>query len=464
MRKYFLKINTLLLITYFSMLMSYGQSPKNPINILRYNDAFGSLKNDSSKTGFEKLKYISFGNNANVSFGGEVREQFQYFNNNNFGDVPPTFKQVSAGQLWHRIMAHSNIEIGKNVRFFIQLNNTLRLFNPNPLTPEIDENQLSLHQAFVDVRINKNWSVRAGRQEMSYGNNRILTFREGPNTRLTFDAVVVKYANSKQKIDVLVVSPVVSKQKSFDDVSLKEYVFGVYATENIIPKKLLLDYYTLNFLSKTRQYNFIGGNENRQSFGFRIFSQNPKLNYELESTYQSGTFNELKISAYAFSGDVNYKLVQKNNFTVGVAGNYISGDKNKVDKQLNTYNLIFSKPSYGLAAPIGSSNIVNLNPYLRMNPVPKLAVYAGVFFMQRQSNQDGTYSPGMAQLRPNPKALFLTTTKGIGTQYALEMSLQANNHLSFALDFALFQAGNYVKATGKGQDIGYFSIKSGYKF
>jgi hypothetical protein len=285
-----------------------------------------------------------------------------------------------------------------------------------------------------------------------------------PNTRLTFDAVILKYANQKRKIDFLAVTPVVSNPNVFDDESFKQKVMGVYGTEYFVPKKLLMDYYFLNFTSDSRKYNFVGGKENRQSIGLRFFSQNPTFNYELESTYQFGKFNDSKIMAYGFSSDVNYKLDTKTNLMIGLGANYFTGDKSKSDKILNTYNLIFSKPSYGLAAPIGSSNIVNINPYIRVNPTKKLSVYAGVYLLNRQSNQDGTYSPGMAQVRPTPPTLFISTKKDIGTQYALETGYNVNKHLFFAVDLAYLKAGSYVKETGKGKNITYASFKGAFKF
>lgn len=66
-------------------LLGFGQ-----IQYLRYNDDFSFLKSDSiHKSGFEKLKYIPLRNDVNISFGGELREQLQRYDNINFGDVPP---------------------------------------------------------------------------------------------------------------------------------------------------------------------------------------------------------------------------------------------------------------------------------------------------------------------------------------------------------------------------------------
>ena len=443
---------------------SFCFSQNNPISNLRYNDDFSYLKTDTVKKGLNSLKYIKLSKTATISFGGEIREQFQYFDNLNFGDIPPTSKETSVGQLWHRIMAHSNLEIGSNFRAFVQLNSTLRFFNPDPIAPEIDENQLSLHQAFIEYHFDKNWKIRAGRQEIGYGSNRVITFREGPNTRLTFDAAIVKYHSSKRNIDFLAITPVISNQYVFDDTSFKTFVYGVYGTEFVIDKKLLIDYYVLHFSSDTRRYNYVAGSEERQSFGFRIFSQNKKFNYELESSYQIGTFNNQKIGAYNISSDINYKIHGSSQCVVGAVFNYISGDQDRNDNRLNTFNQFFAKPSFGLAAPIGSTNIVNLNPYLRIAPIKKLSIYAGVYLMQRQSTEDGTYTPGSGQIRPNRNALFNTDKRVIGTQYALETGYQLNNHLFFAIDSAYFVAGDYVKATGNGLDITYLAFKTAFKF
>lgn len=440
-------------------------SAQSQINLERYNDNFGYLKNDTiPKRGLDKLKYIPLFKNSTISFGGEIREQYQYYDHPNFGDVPPTFSRLFTEQLWHRVMAHANIELGSRARVFVQFESTFRFFNPNPLTPEIDENQISLHQAFIDYQFSKNWMVRLGTQEVFYGSHRLFTFREGPNNRLAFDAAIVKYHSEKIKIDAFVVTPVIAKQGNFDDESSDDEIVGVYGTENIIPRKLLLDYYFVNFHSDRRRYNYVSGTETRQIYGFRIFSNNAKFNYELEATQQSGKWNELNISAYGAAADVNYKLSKKKSFIIGIGGNYMSGDKDPNDSQLNTYNTMFSKPPYGLTAPIGSSNLIDVNPYFKINPTKKLNVFVSSYWMWRQSNKDGTYSPNAIEVRPKPSLLAASHKKEIGNLLALESNYFVDRHWTLGLDASYFLAGDYVKETGKGKDITYLSGRASFKF
>lgn len=438
-------------------------SANSQIQFLRYNDNFSYLKSDSiRRTILQKIKYIPISENVNVSFGGEIREQLQYHRNINFGDVPPLYPKSSTWQLWHRLMVHANIEVGTKSRLFTQLGSTCRFINPNPLTPEIEQNKLNLHQAFIDYHFSKKWMTRIGRQEMSYGSHRLITFREGPNTRLTFNAAVLKYNNRNRAVDVFAISPVISHKGVFDDHSFKDLAIGIYANETLV-KTLSIDFYFLHFHSKRRQYNFISATENREVIGFRLFSKSPKTNYEVEANYQFGKFNHLLINAYGISADIHHQILPSYNMILGISGNYLTGDKSKTDNQLNTYNLLYSKPQYGLTAPIGATNIMSINPYVKLSPVKKASIYAGTHFMWRQTKADGIYTPGAIQIRPMQNMNTNADARHIGALFIVETNYVMNNHLSFAVDVSRFFAGNYVKLTGQGRDISYVSFKSTFR-
>lgn len=453
-------------IVYLSVLVFtavvFTSAAQNKISWMRYDDDFTLLKNDSVKKGLDKLKYISLENHNYISFGGELRDQLQYYDNLNFGDVPATYSKTDIFQHLRRVMIHTDIEFGNHFRFFMQLNHTSRDFNGNPLVPEIDENQLSLHQAFGELKFTK-WNFRLGFQEMFYGNHRLITFREGPNTRQAFDGLVVKRKFNNGSLDFFAVSKVLSKQYVFDDESMHDGLLGIYGTQFYANHALGLDYYFVNFQSRDRMYNYQAGYENRQTCGIRLFSNLKSVNFEFEGGYQTGKFNDLTIDAYNVLADVNVTVLPTKKGIIGFAANIASGDKDSTDNKLNTYNLLYAKPAYGLVAPIGASNMVSLSPYIKINPAQKLNVLAQVFFLSRNSNQDGTYSPGMIQNRPVPNALFASDKKTLGQLYMLETNYQQNKYCSLAFDASYFKAGSYPQATGNGNDILYLSLKSTFK-
>ncbi|WP_162128444.1 alginate export family protein [Flavobacterium phycosphaerae] len=458
MTKYIIYLATLI-----ASLIAYNSGAQNKISWVRYDDDFTVLRKDSLKKGLDQLKYIPLGKNHFISFGGEWREQVQHYNHLNFGDVPPTYSDATISQLWHRLMIHTDIELGSHFRFFMQLSNTARFFNDNPMVPEIEENQLSLHQAFGELKFN-NWNFRLGHQELFYGNHRLITFREGPNTRQAFDGLLVKRKFKNGSLDFFAVSKVISKQYVFDDESMHDGLLGIYGTQFYANRKLGLDYFLVNFQSRDQKYNYQSGYENRQTCGIRLFSNLKIVNFELEGAYQTGKFNDLTIEAYSVLADVNITVLPAKKGIIGLAVSLASGDKDSTDGKLNTYNLLYAKPAYGLVAPIGATNMVSLSPYVKINPVQKLNVLAQVFFMGRNSNQDGTYSPGMVQNRPKPNALFITNKKTLGQLYVLETNYQQTKNVSFALDASYFDIGSYPKATGVGKDILYLSFKSAFRF
>jgi len=442
-------------------------SAQNNINWVRYEDNFTDLKKDTVKKGLDKLKYIQLSKNINISFGGEIREQFQYYENQNFGDVPLTVSNPNTVQILHRSMAHVNLELGRKLRLFTQIGSTFRFGNEDPLVAQIEENKLNIHQAFIDYKFHNKWLARVGRQEVFYGNHRLFTFREGPNNRLSFDAAKVVYQSKKRKYDMFIMTPVIAKEGVLDDSSFKDIVIGLHSTEKIITDYLIMDSYTLIFNTDNRSYNYQKGHERRETSGIRLYSSNHNFNYEIEGNYQKGKFNDLKIEAYSLSTDVNYLLNAKHNIMLGISTNYMTGDKSPNDDKLNTYNSMFSKPPFGLVAPIGLSNIVNINPYIKMNPTVKSNVYMGVYWLKRQSNQDGTYAPGAGgaiETRPIPTLLYSSTSKDIGTLFVLESNYFLNKNLSFGYDASYLTAGNYPKETGSGRNILYLSFKSIFKF
>lgn len=450
-------------LTIAFVLMVSSVCAQSGISLVRYNDNFLQLKNDSLKKGLGHLKYISFSKQNYISFGGELREQFQLFKNMNFGDAPPVYTALNPSQLNHRLMFHANIELGNHFRFFVQFNNTLRFFNPNPAVAEIDENQLSLHQAFAELKLRR-WNLRLGRQEVFYGNHRLITVREGPNTRQTFDGIVIKRTGKSGTIDFFALAKVMSEKSVFDDQGFREGLIGLYGTRFFNNIRLGLDYYAVNFQSRLRKYNYQAGYENRQTYGLRLFSSRKTINFELEGAYQSGKFGKLKVGAFSIVADVNVTVSSSKKAMIGITATAASGDKSSADHKLNTYNLLFAKPAYGLAIPMGSTNILGLSPYLKINPVQKLNLLAQVFFLSRYSDQDGTYSPSMIENRPKPEMVFMSEEKFLGVFYVLETNYQHTEQLSFSFDASYFKAGNYPRETGKGKNLTYLSFKATFRF
>src|SRR5580700_9201013 len=204
-------------------------APGRTYNLLRENDDWSFLADPSQRSDFwDPIKYVSLAcDGCYVSFGGEIREAFEQVGNDNWGKQP-----YMNAFLLQRYMLHSDWHLGKNFRIFVQLKSGVEDFRAGDARP-IDEKRLDLETAFLEVgnTHKKNWAVlRIGRQELNYGSGRLVSVREGPNVRQSFDGVKIRSKAGAWNIDAWAVRPDLDKPGFFDNAPDHTTAFwGVYA-------------------------------------------------------------------------------------------------------------------------------------------------------------------------------------------------------------------------------------------
>ncbi|MFM7020934.1 MAG: alginate export family protein [Aquirufa sp.] len=429
---------------------------------LRFEDDFSYLKSDTTQKSWdERLKFMPLGNALNVSIGGEWREQYQNYTNANFGQFPASFTEESPHQWMHRMMLHADFRLRNSARIFVQLNNTTRSLNPNPITSQLDENKLAVHQWFLESNLSKHWLLRAGRQEMMFGQERFVATKEGPNTRQSFLGLTAEGKYPGYKLDAFYVKPVRMNVGVFDDGLMDEEFGGIYAVKTDKKRQLNVDAYYFYFESTQREYVFKKGLEQRHTAGLRVYSPLRKLNYDVELSHQWGRFNALDISAWMLVWDFNIEA--KKHFYVGFSGNYVPGDESATDQSLNTFNTLFARPPFGQTVALNITNTLNLSPYLRYQAGSKWLATARASLVSRTSEADGIFTPNMSPLRPL-KVNSSSTEMGICDIYALDINYVPTKHYFFQAELGFCQAGSYLKDSGPGKDVVYFAIRNAIKF
>jgi len=455
----FRKIYLFFCLGIFLLYSSHAQT----IAKLRFDDDFSYLKADSLKSSWkEKIKNVSLGSNFQLSLGGEWREQYQSYEHLNFGEVPSDFVTDSPHQLMHRIMFHTNLAYKNNFRLFAQLNNTVRFLNPNPITSQIDENLLSTHQLFMEYKFKNHWVFRVGQQELAYSSERFVASREGPNTRLTFQAATLKYISPRNKLDFFTSKPMKMNTGVFDDVPASESLYGIYYTHNSSKSRFNLDLFYFNSESNLRQYMFKKGNEYRHTFGTRLYSSLGPWNYDVELAKQVGAFDQLSISSYMAVWDFNVSPAKY--FYLGFSGNYVPGDKSKSDSELNTFNTLYAKPPFGQTVALNITNTINLSPYFRYQHTNKWLATLRSSFVTRESLVDGIFTPNMTPLRPVLGKNKDSNARRVGNIFALDVNFFPTKNISLQFELGYCLAGNYMSDTGNGRDVMYFALKNAFKF
>lgn len=442
--------------------------PRPGFKPLRYEEDWSSLKNEANRTDYaDALKYISLGReNFYLSIGGTARLYYENYRNENFGSVP-TDKN---GWLLQRYMLYADWHLGKRVRVFSELKSGIinnRLGGARPP----DKDLLDVHQLFVDYQftLGKRKSLivlRFGRQEFSFGSGRLLTFREGPNVRQSFDAARVSAKIDKWTLDAFVSKPVETGGGFFDDAPThNQTLWSVYAVRPapLLSKKGAIDVYYFGLDRKRARFNQGFGREIRHSVGTRIWNAGESLDYNFEFVYQFGTFGRKgRINAWTAASDTGYTL--KNlRFTprFGFKASITSGDRDAGSANLQTFNALYPKGGYfGQLAAVGPYNHTNIDPSINLRLTKKVEIVGDYLAFWRTSTRDGVYGvPGNLLKSGN-----LSRKRFVGQVINSELRIQADKHTSFNFVFARFFAGGFLRDVPPAKNINYLAAWVAYKF
>ena len=397
-----------------------------------------------------------------LSFGGEIREQAEYYDYPSWGAQTP-----HNGYLLQRYMLHADLRLGSRVRFFGQFKSGIERGRKGGARP-IDVDKFDLHQAFIDVvmwrKDKESLSLRAGRQEMAYGASRLVSFREGPNVRQSFDGVRATLQKSDWKIDAFVVKPVETNRGYFDDAWENGRTFwGIYAVRplKIIPKAHV-DLYYFGLDRKASRFQQGTGREQRQTVGARVWGANKNWDHDNEFVLQFGKFGARDIRAWEFSTNNGYTFVSALfHPRIGIGTGVASGDRNPNDRKVNTFNALFPTGSYfGKADLVGPYNVIAVRPSIEFTLRENIKFTPDYEFFWRESAKDGIYGLSGNLIRSSG----ISGARYIGSHLNLDFEWKVNRNLTFNAVYLHFFSGRFLRETGAARDVNFGSAWLTYKF
>jgi hypothetical protein len=425
---------------------------------LRYDEDYSVLKNDTLKTYYYRAKFspLNKSRRTYVSFGGDVRFQYLYSKNEDWGSVP----EDKDGSVLSRFLAHADFHAGEYFRSYIELQSSMANGTEDP-PPPVLQNELDLHQAFADIdhplRKQRHLILRVGRQEMLYGTQRLVSVKEGLNNRQSFDAVKLMYGDTTMRVDAFFSEPVRPVYGIFNDKVNKHAKFwGSYVVVNDIPILQNVDLYYLGLSKSESMFDDGTGKELRHSVGTRIWMNSARWYYDFEGLYQWGKFGPGRISAWTVSSNSTYIFrALKRNPQINLKAEIISGDKNYQDEKLNTFNPLFPRGAYfGLASLIGPSNLVDLHPAFIIDVSDAFLYEVDYDAFWRFSVHDGVYGPSALLLYSGKTSEH----KFIGSQLATYFIYNPNRFFNLQVELTWFKAGQYLKDVGPGKNILFTAV------
>jgi len=411
----------------------------------------------------DKVKYIPLRNEEGwyVSLGGDVRERYELLDHPLWGQG----QTDTNGYLMQRYLLHADIRLGPRVRVFSQFKSGLingRNGGPRPT----DEDKAEFHQVFVDLGIGgKNLlSFRAGRQELSFGTSRLVSIREQPNVRQSFDGLRATLNLHRWRIDGFVTKPVETNPGAFDDSPDHTRTFwGLYAVR---PWRVLpgghVDLYYLGIDRKNARFDQVSARETRHSVGTRLWGRREAWDYNYEIVYQWGSFGNAGIRAWTVASDDGFTVSHvRFRPRLGLKADVTSGDRDSTNPSLQTFNALFPKGAYfGEIALIGPANHVDLQPSIDLRLTKRWTLSPEAGFFWRQSIHDGIYGPAINLLR----SAGSSKSRIIGSQLAAQAEWEIDRHFSWTGNYTHFFAGHFLRDTGPSEDVNFFTTWLYYRF
>jgi alginate export protein len=444
--------------------------PSGPIYSLpRYNDDFTYLREQRCHGDFwDRIKYIPIDRGADwyLSLGGEIRELYERFHNPLWGQQP----QSADGYALQRYMLHADLHLGEDLRIYGELMGDLENGRAGGPRPQIDRDPLDLAELFLDLTIRPLGpdypiTIRAGRQWLIYGSQRLISNRYGPNVPLAFDGVrTILYAKPWQ-IDAFLVKPVETNTGVFDDKSqLSSTFWGIYAVRPLpIIDGLNIDLYYLGLHRKHAAFAQEEGIEDRETFGTRLWGNRGSWDYNNELIGQTGKFHSGYILAWSVATDTGYTAASPPfRPRIAVRAGIASGDRDDKGPNLQTFNPLFPIGFYFSQAILnGPLNVASLQPNATFHLFEGATFNATWAWFWRQSVSDGMYGLASNLLKP----VGTTRDRYEGNQANITFDWQLDNHTLFQVNYLHFFVGGYLRDTPPaGKDVDFVTTSVTYQF
>lgn len=446
--------------------MSPAEKTPPELTPLRYVEDYAYLADPAKRMGewWEPFKYVPLGSpDAYLTTGADLRVKYEGYDNNLWGSAP----EPDDAYVWARALTYADLHVGRHLRGFVQLGAIFSAgVEPEP-TPR-DESGFDLVQGFAEVRGQVGQAevaLRGGRRLVSYGSERLIGLRYGPNTPRPFDGGVVTSRWGDWKTDLFYLRPVDTDLDDFDDrTSETESLWSLYATRDLpaFGPKGGLDLYYIGFRDEEGSFAQGSAVEDRHTFGARWFGALNGWEWNWEAFHQTGAFGSGDISAWSIGTETRYTFsdLPLTPF-VGVRVDVISGDADPADPDLQAFNPLYPRGQYfGEIGLLGPYNLIDFHPAIGVKPNDQWAITASVDLFWRQSEGDGIYDSAGILLRGpgDGEAGF------IGTQAEIVIVYAPVRWFETKLALSLFEPGAFIKETGPADTVGFVGLEATIKF
>jgi hypothetical protein len=331
------------------------------------------------------------------------------------------------------------------------------------------QDRMDLRLAFMEIGSAEKGSValRVGRQELNFGEQRLVGSANWLNVARSFDAVRLTLRHEGFRLDAFSSSVVKAQAGAFDRFQPGDNLHGLYGgIEKLVPRAVIEPFVFWRVGPRMKAESGRLGVLDFKTIGFRWVGKLPaNFDYGTEVAFETGSLGSDSVRSRAAHAVVGYTFaVSAWKPRLFAEYNYASGDRNSNDNVRGTFDQLYptNHDKYGLADQFGWKNIRHLRAGLEIKPLKKLTLAAGFHDFWLDSATDGLYSAA--------GALVVRKADGTaGTHVGEELDAQAmysvNKQMQFGAGYGYLFAGEFLKnATKDGHSYSMPYVFLGYTF
>jgi hypothetical protein len=354
------------------------------LSITRYDEDWSDLA-DAEKRAHHwtgPFKYIPINDDVWLSTGTEFRLRSESLSGNQWGGRGKGSPDQT--YLWARALPYADLHIGR-VRAFVQPMASFAT-GVEPAAGAIDQSRLDLLQAFAEADLGP-VTLRAGRQMVSLGTERLVGTRYGPNTPLAFDGARAVVRVGAASVNLLALNPVQPARAISMTILRPRGACGAPMRCCRVGMSIIWPIATATpGLAACRAANCAIPS------GCAAMARGAG-HWNVEGVAQFGHFDAQSIGAWTLGTEVGLTLPHAMDATMRV--NIISGDGKAGDAHLGTFNALFPKGKYFGELARRPSQHYQPHPRFSAQITPKVSASVAAMAFWRYSRADGVYDiPG----------------------------------------------------------------------
>jgi hypothetical protein len=398
-----------------------------------------------------------------LRFSGEFRARLEGFSGGGFKP------DSSDAYYLNRIRLALTVQPVSWIKLFAQTQDARVAFkNTKPSAPPY-QNTFDLYQGYLELGDSEKGviGVRTGRQELNFGDQRLIGSADWNNTARSFDAVrLTLHPVSGVRVDAFSSSVVVATDGTFDHHHAGDDLHGRYGgLEKLVPNATIEPYVLWRVSPRIKDEEGVVANLSEFTTGYRWVGKLPLgFDYGAEMDLQRGGLGADRVRAWAGHWVAGYtiaSLAYKPRLLLEY--NYASGDDNAKDGVRGTFDQLYptAHNKYGLLDQVGWKNIKDLRTGVEMKPAKRWSTAAIFHDWYLADPHDALYSAASAVIARNPAGVLATH---VGEELDAQASFVMNRAMTIAFGFGHLFPGEFLQKATPGKSYNFPYLMFTYAF